>query len=485
MLAISITFTAGRYSATPWGHHVNEGLVEWPPSPWRLLRALAAVWKTTLPDLSEETMGRLLGKLAVPPRFVLPPAGTGHTRHYMPGAREERTLIFDATVLIERDRPLIVQWPELELEPDERVLLTTLLRRLPYLGRSESWCVADLLAPDSVGQANSAPLLGGHLVQDEEEGVSVLAPALPLRLTDLLVSTADLRSQGHNTQTPPGARWLHYGRPRTALQPSFGGPRPATASVTVARYALAGPVLPNVRRSIAVGEATRKAVMGLFGRNTGGGVSPVLSGKDEQGRHMTGHRHAAFLPTDESGDGRIDHITIVTKEGFGAKEQEALSLLTTLRIGDLEVATTLLYLGEQAARMPHLLQHTSCWESATPFVLTRHPKFYGRGRPRQTARGEQADGPEDQLRRELAHWGHPAPAALRMITRPGGPVPSWQEFQRWRNDGGGPAVAMGYGFMLEFAQPIIGPLMLGYGAHFGLGLFLPTAQRATLDSRAG
>lgn len=31
----------------------------------------------------------------------------------------------------------------------------------------------------------------------------------------------------------------------------------------------------------------------------------------------------------------------------------------------------------------------------------------------------------------------------------------------------------GVAFRLTFAEPISGPLALGYGAHFGLGLFVP------------
>ena len=30
MLALSFTFPAGRYHATPWDRHVNEGAVAWP-----------------------------------------------------------------------------------------------------------------------------------------------------------------------------------------------------------------------------------------------------------------------------------------------------------------------------------------------------------------------------------------------------------------------------------------------------------------------
>ena len=33
MTTIELTFPAGRYHATPWGRHVNEGAVEWPLLP--------------------------------------------------------------------------------------------------------------------------------------------------------------------------------------------------------------------------------------------------------------------------------------------------------------------------------------------------------------------------------------------------------------------------------------------------------------------
>ena len=53
MLAIEFKFLAGRFHATPWGRQVNEGAVEWPPSPWRLLRALIAVWHLKCPEVPE------------------------------------------------------------------------------------------------------------------------------------------------------------------------------------------------------------------------------------------------------------------------------------------------------------------------------------------------------------------------------------------------------------------------------------------------
>ncbi|MCL6446023.1 MAG: type I-U CRISPR-associated protein Cas5/Cas6, partial [Alicyclobacillus sp.] len=44
MIGLEFRFTAGTYHATPWQRHVNEADVEWPPSPWRVLRALIATW---------------------------------------------------------------------------------------------------------------------------------------------------------------------------------------------------------------------------------------------------------------------------------------------------------------------------------------------------------------------------------------------------------------------------------------------------------
>src|SRR5271169_2434215 len=110
MTVLELHFPAGRYHATPWGRHVNEGAVEWPPSPWRFLRALVAVWKRTLPELPQPEVEPILRVLAAPPDFVLPPASTGHTRHFMPWFKkgpDDRTLVFDTFVAVSRSAPLV------------------------------------------------------------------------------------------------------------------------------------------------------------------------------------------------------------------------------------------------------------------------------------------------------------------------------------------------------------------------------------------
>ncbi|HMO49260.1 MAG TPA: type I-U CRISPR-associated protein Csb2 [Rubrivivax sp.] len=162
MPTLLLRFPGRRYHATPWGHHVNEGLVEWPPSPWRLLRALLAVgytrlgWAASLDEpwlSSPSELGRaLIRKLAsVLPSYALPPASGAHSRHYMPmgdfkGGRERTGLVFDTWAQVEQGE-LAVHW-DVPLSAEETALLAQLAARLNYLGRSESWVCARL-APES------------------------------------------------------------------------------------------------------------------------------------------------------------------------------------------------------------------------------------------------------------------------------------------------------------------------------------------------
>src|SRR5687767_6178762 len=154
---IVLRFPGGRYHATPWGHHVNEGLIEWPPSPWRILRALVSVGYTSGVWNGSGPAGgarRLVEKLAgTLPTYGLPPAVGAHTRHYMPigqldKGREKTTLVFDTWAHLGAGE-LIVRW-DVELNPDEWSVLDTLVERLGYLGRSESWTTGRLLPDDAV-----------------------------------------------------------------------------------------------------------------------------------------------------------------------------------------------------------------------------------------------------------------------------------------------------------------------------------------------
>lgn len=488
MIAIALHFPGGRYHATPWGRHVNEGVAEWPPALWRFLRALVATWHRTLPQVPAAAMARLLATLADPPLVALPPGTTAHTRHYMPWFKkgpDDRALVLDTFVGFAPGQPLYLAWPEAAPGADLHGLLAALLECLPYLGRAESGCVAALAPPPPA--FNCRPLAEGETAPPGWETVRVLAPApaAPQALLAALeTDTEDLRTRSRRLE-PPGSRWVVYARDPNTLAPHpRPAPRVAAAPVVHAvRYALDATPLPRLTEAVDLGELARLAAMSRFARVRGGGRSPILSGRVEDGR-LKGHQHAFYLPADEDGDGRLDHLTIYAPAGLPAAEQEALAGLERLWRGEGEPEIRLALLG-LLSRTGLAQAHPWCrpaalWESVTPYVLTRHPKRHRDGSPKWNERGEQVDGPEDQVRREWERRRQADPALPELLALErveacavaGRPL-RWLEFRRWRSRGGGTSTGFACGLRLRFAAPVAGPLALGYGCHFGLGQFRP------------
>lgn len=490
MIALGLRFLQG-YHGTTWGDHVNEGRPEWPPSPWRILRALVATWKRKAPALPEADVLGLLGKLAGElPEFHLPPATTGHTRHFMPG-NKSRTLVFDTFVVTHPGEPVGVVWRTVSLSEAETAALQTLLAGLGYLGRAESWCTASILDPIHIPFTETRAHTGTDGIAEGHEPVRVLA-AVPEAsgqglLRHLMVDTGVLRDK--RLLDPPGSRWVVYARRRDCLDgdPKSVAPAGLTYALSpsvFARYLIDAKPLPSVTQALAVGELARRSVMALYGRAQDGARSSALSGRDEDGRPLAGHRHAFYLATDEDRDGRLEHLTIVASGGFSEADINALNSLSRLNPGGGGTELELLLLGTGAAddlvRVGGPVGPAKTWASVTPFVLNRHPKTYRSGQAKLRENGLQVDGPEDQVRRE---WGlrreldSALPELLEVETvsgaTAGGRTLRWLEFRRWRSRGGGSATPHASGFRLTFAGDVVGPVALGYGCHFGLGLFLP------------
>lgn len=245
--------------------------------------------------------------------------------------------------------------------------------------------------------------------------------------------------------------------------------------VWVVRYLLHGPVLPPVTQVLTVGETARKAAMSRYGKLYPGQRSRVLSGKDSHGTPLQGHVHAFYLPSDEDGDGRLDHLTVWVRGGLNSyREVEALASIRELRWAEKEssgVGLVLLGTGDDrlASKMaPSLFGPSRRWVSFSPFVLVRHTK----ARKVNTPEGQRVlvvDGPAEQLRRELENHGHPhEDVHIEEYTPLRG---RWTLFHRWRKSG--PRSAGGtFGFALSFRSEVSGPIALGYACHYGLGLFL-------------
>jgi CRISPR-associated protein Csb2 len=196
--------------------------------------------------------------------------------------------------------------------------------------------------------------------------------------------------------------------------------------------------------------------MGAYGRQNQGSVSGVFSGKDPTtGSPVADHRHAHFLPTDEDGDGFIDHLTIYSDAGLGTLELKALEALRLLTVGtELKRQIRLTPVDEA----PSLLGPALRWKSHLPFAPIRHPK---------RKQGRLQDGPLDQIRLELSRRGLPVPETVRLIDS-GAPTP----FDLLE----GPHLARGPRYFAEitFPRAVTGPIAIGAASHFGMGLFLPS-----------
>ncbi len=481
---IKLTFPAGRYHATPWGRNVNEGVVEWPPSPWRLLRSLVAVWKRTCADISETQMKRILESIAQPPRFKLPPHRVAHTRHYMPLGKKSpkemsgggTTLIFDTFVSINREDVLFLGWLDAELSGDDRRILSRLLDNLSSLGRTESWTCAELsedVVELDVGEANKA----------DANPIRVFCPDPitafsdehypkhdPKKLASGKVKPSDYlfdcppwhlcldTETIHAKRWPsvPGSQWVNYTRPpegsvrqrRRAVQ----HPR---RTISVVRFLIDAPVLPRTLDTLPFAEAMRSAAKSRC-------PSPTLSGHGPDGQPMKGHVHAYYLPTSEEDDPRhLTHVTLYAKAGFSDDELSAFESLRKLTWPRGEKARDyqlrVIGIGEPKDFTANIFGPSKDWVSATPFVAHRYPKG------NLTIERLAAD--------LLAKHGIGVGAVVELDPIKSSTVPL-REFKRIRRkDEGRPRPFER--LRIRFYEPVSGPLSLGYGEHFGLGQFIP------------
>ncbi len=497
-------FPGGRYHATPWGNHVNEGLVEWPPSPWRIVRALLATgfsklgWREPPPAMRELVDG-LAG---VAPEYRLPPAVVAHTRHWMPTDSPDpakRSKVFDAFARVPRDAALGVVWPA-ALSESAALLLAELVPKLSYLGRAESVVEARLVTDDAVPQGLVAT--ADHTNRPGIETIALLMPMTTSAYAEWRAQGARLETtakgpkakkakespypedalaatmvdtsflQRHGWTQPPGSQRVLYARPAEAM--STSPPRVAskpshvpladTALLAIASDTRNGEVLPLRARGLAQCELLHMALASAAGELP----CPELTGRDAAGVRLVGHRHAAFIPLDLDDDGRLDHVLVHAPMGFGAVAQAALRKLrrTYTKGGDKPLFVTLAGLGalvdfaQLGGRPIPELGVSRSWTSRTPFVAPRHLKA-----KRHTV--------EDQVRAEFASRGMRA-TRVELWSRDEIVKQGFQHFVRARRDPQRqPPTRCFFGVRIELEEVTRGPIAIGYASHFGLGLLEP------------
>lgn len=526
MLAIAFTFPAGRYHATPWGRHVNEADIAWPPDLWRITRALIAVWHRKLDPLRfpRERLHDLLARLAEaePPSFRLPESAIhAHSRHYMPGKGDKRTLVFDAFARIADDDPIVIAWPGLSLDALQVEMLDVLLENLGFLGRAESWvdarrasaplnfnCVpvaesldletgevtgeiVRLMAPNSpetyrAFRAGKLDIAGikpesGRLSKLKQNQKKLLTTLPEDWLSAIGVETGELQAAGWSA--PPCARTVSYRRPlhalkttapKVLLKPAIV--RPSTI-ITTARFMLYGKPLPRIEDAVRLGEALRSAAMGCAKRLLGPDAVPTVLSGHNLGTHNR-HTHAFWLP-DPNERGEIEHVLVHAPSGFSADATRVLTTLQQVKRGDGEPLRLILE-GSGAAslfdRLTPLTGESAVWRSVTPYLHPWHLK-----KPEMRAPEATAAAILGQVRREWRARGAGLPDIVEVRELPsiqhGGRALCPVHFHRFRRKRGlTQPDTLGRLLELRFARPLSGPLALGFGCHFGLGLFAPASD---------
>ena len=520
MTVLELRFPAGRYHATPWGRHVNEGAVEWPPSPWRIVRSLIATWYLKArPEVPEHAIRALADALSQPPLFRLPRATTAHTRHYMPynvGKNVKTTKVFDTFVQLSKRDAMLVAW-DVVLPPDQLAALQTLAGRLGYFGRAESLVEARVLDGVTAIESNAAPLAEAMPLPPKTELVRLIAPmnpadyhkwreeflnanqpranvkkggkkkAGPPEIPDdlfaaLHADTGELQAAGWNL--PPGAVYVNYIRPESAFSPATKPrPRRGKAAPTAARYAIASAVAPSITQAVSVANRVHAALCKWS--DQGKGPATVFTGLADDSKPRTDHRHAHIFCEANGPRDALTHLTIWAPMGFD--EAACLALRRLNKVwghGGHDIRLVLHGIGQPGDFEDcALFGPAKDWRSLTPFVPTRHAKTFRDGRPKKDVNGWQVGSGAHDLLRLLALHPQGADATVKQFDereRPfrfGSQHRSSLQFQTIRHNGGGNrGNSSGNAFTITFPKPVSGPLALGYGSHFGLGLFVPDAR---------
>ncbi|HLJ98562.1 MAG TPA: type I-U CRISPR-associated protein Csb2 [Streptosporangiaceae bacterium] len=481
---LAVRFPLGRYHANPWDRAVNEGVTEWPPSPWRILRALVATWHTRWPDLPAVVMDGILDALADPPSYWTPPTTAGHTRHYLPdlehrkGETGSTDLTLDPFLSVSSQAELKIRW-NADLDLEQREALKKLAELLPYLGRAESVCEARVL--------DEEPVTDEHWWRPNADGkirVRLLAPTRPVSREVLETTTTDVRKRRRTV--PPGTTWVTYAvaSPRPAEPPRSRGT--GIDGLTAVRFALIGTVPMRATQGLVLTDLVHREAGKVLKDEVTDKRRRDIMGTDGA---STDHLHAHWIAVPQTWNRGSLCQSLVAWVPMGLQTEELRALLNVRsvsgRLGGpdgYEVAgfPRGLELRFQAAGPIEQVAPEICgpkarrWRSLTPYLPVRHWK-------RETLDEFVAADIAAELS-YLRDREFPDVRVSRIESGPGMTDRWASEFRRHRlkerrggrrDDKRSWASRPGMGLRLEFAEPVAGPLLLGQLSHFGFGLFVP------------
>ncbi|TCO78837.1 CRISPR-associated protein Csb2 [Plasticicumulans lactativorans] len=494
MLALEIDYLLGRVLATA---RSDRAAPEWPPHPARLFSALLATLHEAELDPAEHAAGRAalawLETLPPPALSVAPAraaeAGRAGARSALstwvpvnPSAAEvadvrntPRAFVAEGLRLPRKraersfpafapDEPRVafIWTADAAACTEHAPALDRLARELGYLGHSASPVRARLLAADAIPAPTLQPAASGEL--------ALRVPG-PGRLARLEACFAAGVRCGRRIEPPPGRMQAYAPVREVEAEPPQGLYR-----IGAIYRRAEGPPLPAPGVPV-LAQAVRNNLLRLAPQP----VPTVISGHEADGS-ATRQAHLAVVPLprvgDEHADGAPLGVAVLVPALLEAAGHEAVddvlaalagAPLTLGRFGVWALERLSAATAAQAARtlQPQTWSRPArVWASATPVVFGHHPRP---GNPKRDALA--------LLARHCADLGLPAPVAVAHgpLSRLRGAAPAAAFRQgsagaRWH----GQFVAH---VVVTFAAPVAGPLVLGAGRHFGLGLMRPFDDR--------
>lgn len=460
---LRIKLLSGRYGATPWGRSEYEGQVEYPPSPWRLLRALlhGAFTLSGTPDQLPDGVDELIALLAQhQPSYHLPFGEYGQIRGFRPAygcepvpplntkgyshATGKRRSYIDSFLQLGAGAALHISWP-VDLSAEQKALLSDCLAGLSYLGRADYPALWQVVP--TMPETNCIPDPNGTL--------TVLCCGEEDILTGLLMNPQTARQEGR--QAPPGQQWVSY-RYEPLRPPAYAGGSQAPKA-NRALFAFLGDYPIPATAGIAWTDRLHRALLQRAP------ASSLFSGL--AGGQPLGEDQRAWYRWEEL-TGSITALEVLSPQPFSDAEIEALQSLRRLyaRRGD-QVPLRLMRLDAAPMDSDRRLQ------TATPMLLytTPRPGKLQRSPAGQAIQsllwglGEQGklDPTHFHLEGEAVAVAHPAHG--RISARVLEVVDEHRIVGR-----GERKAASGLGFHLELeTEQVLPALGIGWGRHFGAG----------------
>lgn len=501
---IEVKLTAGRYHAHPWGvSQYGIGEPEWPPSPWRLLRALAAAWfNFQQPTDDPQKRDRLLEALgrAGRTRIIVPRAAFGELRFFQPVLKDseinKRVDHRDLFAVVQGERFWFVF--DTTLIDEQKSLLDRLLSRIRYFGRSESRAV--LRRVDEVpASTDECPLFDSVPLRSEAHSYSanpiitrpVLCPGaqtngsldfvasdlwrildrnqnssddLPRHLTDLCIDAY--------RPLPNGCEWVDYALPARAIVHELPHrqrtiQRASDVAVREIRFRLSRRTPIPVEHTVRVARAFRDEAVRHFNRLAPGQHSVALTGCLESGSPQRGHDHLYYLPQPSARTGSIEFLSVyVTSGHLNTAEFNALLSVERLRLRPNDPYPITIVAEAVSNNMGRTMASSRCWRSSTPLVI-----------PERVQRDLSNAPLHDWIARILVGTGLPT-----TLTIAGKPRQVMVAVHLYVTDDSGtkkPQFSRRWGYELEldFSQNVtLTQPALGKDAHFGLGQFEPCSS---------